>query len=68
MELLLSLLLWLGVIQANGEYTSQWISDATTANATAINAAMQDSTLCTQVLQANQSNIPTITVVDPNGR
>lgn len=68
MELLLSLLLWLGVIQANSQYTSQWIADTTSANAAAINAAMQDSTLCSQVLQASQSTIPTIKVIDPDIR
>lgn len=68
MELLLSLLLWLGVIQPNSQYTSQWLSDATTANATAINEAMADSTLCASVLQTYQGSATTVTVVKPSDR
>jgi hypothetical protein len=68
MELLLSLLLWLGVIQPNSQYTSQWLSETATAQATAINQAMADSTLCNSALQAYSSSSSTIVIVDPDKR
>ena len=68
MELLLSLLLWLGVIQASGTYTSEWISDTTAANALALNAALQDATLCEEILQVQQPAASTVVVIDPVNR
>ena len=64
MEVLLAILLWLGLIQPDSSYTSEWIQEAAYNNNSTISAIAADTSATSQLLQTYGYATSSVDVVD----
>lgn len=66
MQLLLSILLWLGVINPNSQMYMEQVNNFTVQNIEVITTISNDPTLSTSIIDQQQTAVTTVRVIDWN--
>ncbi len=68
MEVLIAVLLWLGVVEPNGTYSSVWIDETAQLHSGAIMSVVSDSVATSYLTETYGAAAASIDIVDVRGR